>query len=468
MAEIVVIGAGIAGTATALLLAREGHSVTMLDRDPGPLPTGVDEAWDEWRRRSVNQFRMPHLLLTRGSTVLCRELPDVATRLELLGGLRLNLVDIFLDGDGSACRQPEDDRFDMLTGRRTTLEWVLATTAEAEPSVSIRRGTAVIGLVAGPSPTPGVPHVAGVRLEGGEKIAADLVVDATGRSSPTPRWLNELGGPAPVEASEDSGFAYYGRFYKSNDGSVPDYQAPILTPFGSMSILTIPSDNGTWSTMLYASSDDKPLRRFRDPDVFEAVVRSSPRHPHWVDGEPISEMASMVGVADRSRSFMIDGEPIVTGLATIGDAAACSNPSLGRGMSFALMHAALLRDVVCEQPDEPLELARAFGRRTESEIGSWHESTRQIDRGRAEEMRTIAAGQEAEATPERQIQAAFAAAATVDLTAARAWSEIVGCLASVSEVLGREGLLEHVIDVAATVDDPFPGPDRAQLLDILS
>ncbi len=470
MADIIVIGSGMAGSVAALLLTRDGHSVTVLDRDPGPLPTDVEDAWQSWNRRSVGQFRMPHMLLPRGTSILLDELPEVVARFELVGGLNVNALDVYQPPGNSEASRPElagDRRFDMLAGRRTTLEWVVAASVEAEPLATVRRGVAVRGLLAGPEIVAGTPHVAGVRLEDGEEIPADLVVDATGRNSPTLRWLAELGGRAPIEASEDSGFAYYGRFYRSADGSVPEFRAPVLTPIGSISLLTIPSDNGTWSTMVYAASDDEPLRRLREPDVFDAVVRACPRHAHWLDGEPISDLSWMFGVSDRKRTFAVDGEPVVTGLAPIGDAVACSNPSLGRGMSFAFLHATVLRDVVRKHLDDGLELARELARRTESELGPWFEATRQIDRARIAEIRAIARGEEVEETPLGQIVAALATAAQVDLTAARAWSEIIGCLTPADEVVAREGLLDHVIAVAASVPAPVLGPDRAQLLELI-
>lgn len=465
MAAIVVMGAGIGGSAAALVLARDGHAVIVVDRDPGPLPPDVDAAWESWNRRGVSQFRMAHLLLQRGASLLTEMLPDVLPRLEEVGGLRFNQIRTYLP---NADLGPEDERFETVTGRRTTIEWVLATMLAAEPRVTVRRGAAVRGLVVGPNAADGTPHVAGVRLDDGQEVLADVVIDATGRNSPTMRWLAELGGRAPIETSEDSGFAYYGRFFRSSDGSVPEFLAPTLTPFGSMSILTIPSDNGTWSTTLYASSHDKPLRRFRDPEVFEAVVRASPLHAHWVDGEPIGDIQLMVGVADRTRSFVREGEPIVTGLLPIGDAAACTNPSIGRGMTFALMHTRLMRDVVREHLDRPRDLAAEFGRRTEIELMPWHEETRQIDRARASQMRAIAEGGDVEPTPQQQVVDAVTAAAGVDLTVARAMSEVSGCLTPANEVFGREGFIEHALGVAATAAPAPAGPDRARLLELVS
>lgn len=467
VAEIVVVGAGIGGTSAALLLARDGHSVTLLDRDDGPLPAGVEEAWESWDRRGVGQFRMPHILLSRGTSILCGELPDVAARLRMSGGLRVNTLDSVLTSGETRDHESDDDRFDMLTGRRPTIDWVLAVTAAIEASVTVRRGAAVSGLVAGSPRSAGIPHVAGVRLEGGEEIPADLVVDATGRNSPTLRWLAELGGTPPTEVLEDSGFAYYGRFFRSPDGSVPEYRAPALTPVGSISLLTIPSDNGTWSTMIYAAAGHKPLRRLREPDVFESVVRECPLHAHWLDGEPISPMASMVGAADRRRTFVIDDRPVVTGMLTIGDAATCSNPSLGRGMTFALMHAVLLRDSVRKHLHDDLLLATEFGHQTELEMGPWYEMTRQIDRARISEMKAIAAGRDVEPTPEDQAVAAVFTAAMTDLTVARAWAEVIGCLAPADEVLAREGLVERAFEISGSMASQPIGPDRSRLLELV-
>ena len=368
MAKIIVAGGGICGSAAALMLARDGHDVTLLERDDGPVPDSVEAAWSEWNRRSVAQFRFAHIMLARGHGILARELPDVVERLATNGGLRYNAVDNMLAAIDGATREPEDDRFDSVTGRRSSIEWALATTLAAEPNVTVRRGSAIAGLVAGSAAVAGVPHVTGVRLADGEVLDADLVIDSTGRRSPTPDWITDLGGQAPTEVAEDSGFTYIGRFLRSADGSTPPLLAPILSPLGSISILCIPSDNGTWATTLYAASSDAPMRRLRDPDVFERVVRACPLHAHWLDGEPISEISSMSGVVDRTRRFVVDDVPVVTGLLSIADAHACTNPSIGRGMTLGLMHTVVMRDTVRTHIDSPVELAKAFDAATVTEI----------------------------------------------------------------------------------------------------
>ncbi len=60
MADIIVLGGGLCGLASALLLARDGHEVTVLEQDPDPVPDTPAEAWERWHRGGVAQFRQPH------------------------------------------------------------------------------------------------------------------------------------------------------------------------------------------------------------------------------------------------------------------------------------------------------------------------------------------------------------------------------------------------------------------------
>jgi 2-polyprenyl-6-methoxyphenol hydroxylase-like FAD-dependent oxidoreductase len=85
MARIVVVGGGLIGLATAVMVAKQGHDVTVLERDPEPLPNTPREAWDCWKRSGVMQFRQPHFLLPHGKRVLDAELPEVVRALRDAG-----------------------------------------------------------------------------------------------------------------------------------------------------------------------------------------------------------------------------------------------------------------------------------------------------------------------------------------------------------------------------------------------
>jgi 2-polyprenyl-6-methoxyphenol hydroxylase-like FAD-dependent oxidoreductase len=276
-----------------------------------------------------------------------------------------------------------------------------------------------------------------------------------------------IGSPGPVEEEEDVGFTYIGRFFRSGDGSVPASMAPGLTPCGSISLLTIPSDNGTWSVAFYTASDDAPLRKLRDWTRFEKAWRSFPLHAHWLDGEPISDVMTLSGAVDRTRQFVVDGAPVVTGMLTIGDAHACTNPSLGRGMSLGLVHTALMRDAVRAHLDDPVAMSVAFDAATTDVLGPYHQSTRDTDRNRIAEMRAAIEGRALEPTQASQIAETMARATSVDPDALRWFLEITMCLATPSEILSRPGVFERLIELSAALPPREPyGLDRAQLLEM--
>ena len=60
MSTILILGGGVVGLSTAMMLARDGHSVTVFEHDSEALPGSPEEAWESWGRRGVAQFRQPH------------------------------------------------------------------------------------------------------------------------------------------------------------------------------------------------------------------------------------------------------------------------------------------------------------------------------------------------------------------------------------------------------------------------
>src|SRR4051794_8155465 len=163
--DIIVIGAGVGGLSTALLLRQDGHDVRVLERDPGVPPDAPPDAWDAWARKGVNQFRMLHYFAPRFCEVLDRELPGLTDDLVARGATRYRMLDQIPDFVRGPAREG-DERFDNVTARRPVMEAALAG-ACADKGIDVQRGVAVEELLAGAPCLPGVPHVTGVRLESG-------------------------------------------------------------------------------------------------------------------------------------------------------------------------------------------------------------------------------------------------------------------------------------------------------------
>lgn len=416
----------------------------------------------------MTQFRQPHYLQSRGRIILEQELPDVLAALAAAGGLPFDPLSLMPPSITDRTPRDGDERFKTVTARRPVLEQVLARAADAERDLEIRRGASVRELIA--RPRNGIPHVLGVRTDAGEEYRADLVVDAMGRRSQLPRWLEAAGARAVYEESEDTGFIYYTRYFRSLDGGLPEFRAPIVTPLGSFSVLTLPCDDGMWSVTLYVSSGDQPLKRLRHPDTWTALVEACPLHAHWLEGHPVSDVLPMSGLVDRYRRLNVDGRPVATGVAMVGDAFACTNPSNGRGMALGLMHAQLLRDVVRAHLDDPHEFAEVWDAVTEAELTPWYRENLEEDRARIAEMDALRRGLEPEAPRSRlaALAQALFAAVPYDPDVFRAFLASRSCLTSLREAFANPGFAEHVLRLARARDgSPPAGPNRTELLRIL-
>jgi 2-polyprenyl-6-methoxyphenol hydroxylase-like FAD-dependent oxidoreductase len=464
------MGAGVVGLATAMLLSRDGHDVLVVERDAAEPDGDHNALWSSWERRGVNQFRLVHYFLPGFRVQLERELPDVVDALDNAGAVRHNvmrLVPVQLSGgfrDG-------DEQYEALTARRPVMEAVLARAAASTPGVEVRRGVSVAGVLTGTPTRPGTPHVTGVRSASGEEIRADLVIDALGRRSPVAAWLEAAGARSPIEVREDSGFVYYARYFRSPDGSLPAMIAPLLQDYGSVSILTLPADNGTWGVAFTTSSRDKPARALKEPATWHRAIAKFPLAAHWADGEPIGGgVAVMAGIEDRHRDYCPDGSPVATGVVSVGDSWACTNPSLGRGATIGLLHAVALRDVIqTGDLDEPEKFARSFADATTERVEPWYLSTLAYDRARLVEMHADISLQTLGADPAWDLTRALASAAGKDGEMLRARLRIVGMLARHEEVLATPGIVERVIEVGANWrDEPTFGPNREDLVGVLA
>ena len=175
----------------------------------------------------------------------------------------------------------------------------------------------------------------------------------------------------------------------------------------------------------------------------------------------------MARVTDRVRRFVLDGRPVATGIVAVGDAAACTNPSLGRGISIAALQLAALRHVVRDVgADDAHALTMAYEARRAAEVDPYLHDTLHMSAHRLAQLEAARGRRAYEPDdPAWRAGAELQAAAPTDPELLRAALDVGGLLARGVDVMARPGLAARL--AVAPDTPPFPGPDRAEVLAII-
>lgn len=379
--RVVVIGAGMAGLWTALALGPTGRRVVLLDRDPSPPSGDVEEAFTDWTRRGVGHLRHSHAFLARLRLLIRDQHPELLAELMAAGCRELRFEDGLTElHKARFTPQPVDADLVILTSRRTTLELVIRRYVERLPGVSIRPECFVreLALSLG-SP----PRVTGVRLEDGEIVEGDLVVDAGGRTSSALDQLAAAGAEIP-ETAESAGVIYFTRHYRLNPGAAePPRGGPAATgDLGYLKFGVFPGDNGCFSVTLCVPEVEEELRKaVVDPAVFDAVCRQLPGVAAWIETSRVSPTSRVFGMGkleSRWRDLAPGGRPAVLGFFPVGDSLVRTNPLYGRGCSFAAVGAYLLRDAL-EASADPAARVLHYRKGVEAELRPYYEAMRKAD-----------------------------------------------------------------------------------------
>jgi 2-polyprenyl-6-methoxyphenol hydroxylase-like FAD-dependent oxidoreductase len=460
--RIVVIGGGIGGLGIALFLAPSGHDVTLVEQDPMDHPADPDEAWSRWPRRGVAQFRNIHLFNARGRNLLLERAPHVVEALLAAGAGELHL-----GGAG-------DDELVRLLCRRTTYEWVLRGAVLDDGRARVLGGRRVAALLGDER------RVTGVRLDDETEIPADLVVDASGRRPALPALLAGLGARPPVQERESSGTVSYTRWYRLRDEEAARITQADL---GYAAAVVAPADDRMFCVVLAGQDGYRPIRAARHEAAYDAATAAVPRIAAWIDPERSTVESPVEVMADRGNRItrlVQDGSPVAAGVVALGDAAMCTNPSYGRGVGLALVHAAVLGDVleeVADAGDAPHDAALAFDDVTQRELEPWFHAAVGADRVRQEIARRILAGEpwEAIGAPGDDPAVRFARGAPHavehDPVVARAFHRAFQLLDPPSSFWGNQDIAARIDDVWHAFDGappPRPGPGHEAMARLLA
>jgi 2-polyprenyl-6-methoxyphenol hydroxylase-like FAD-dependent oxidoreductase len=470
--KITVIGASGAGAFAALLLARAGHEVLVLERDRLDPAPDVGNAAAAAFRATAPQIVQPHIIMAQCRELLREWLPDVFAALLAAGVAEAPLVEQMPASLTDQAVQPGDERLTVLMTRRSTIDWVLQRTLLAEPGVMLRYGVRVLGLLARPGDPP---HVTGVRTNEGD-VTADLVVDATGRRSGIDSWLAEIGANPTATWRAECGLAYFSRHYRIRPGAaLPGPPTTrIVVGLDEFTAGIWGADNGAMQLAVVPLGTDHRFKTVRHPAAFEAVLRSVPAYVAWLEVlDPITDVFPMGAVHNSLRRLVAGGAPVATGLHALGDAICTTNPTLGRGLSLALWGAVDLVDALTGQGGDPTALSLALDDRVVAHVAPFYEDQAAIDGARLAMLRHTIFGEPAPepvVASDRVTYAQLRTAAWYDPTAFRGFWNLMGMLRLPDEVYCDP----HI--VAATRDairrhgsaPPMQQPTRDQLLAALA
>ena len=468
--RVIIVGAGVGGLTAALGLARRGHRVEVLERDPLPDVSDAEAAFAA-ERRGAPQVHQTHGFLARLVVELRERHPDVLEQLLAAGCFTLPTTTQLGDP------RPGDEDLRVLVVRRTTLEWVLRRAVVAEPGVTVRTGVGVQRLLGVPAEGGRPAVVTGVVTDDGQHLDADVVVAATGRRGPVGRWLDEL-GVTMAETVHESGLMYLSRWYRFPDGTVPELDPKLGGDLGFVKYLAVPGDGGTLSITLAVRTEDAELRAaLSDADAFEHACRILPGPDRFVgryELTPLGGVRPMTGLLNRIRRFVDDeGDPTVLGFHALGDSHTCTNPLYGRGCALAAVQANRLVDAAAAHPGDPAGRAVAYERALAREVEPWFDISVQMDRMGADPAGLAIGGGSGDGDDggAKAMGALFAAAAT-DPVIGRGMSRFWNLLALPADLMGDPELMVRMAEVMADPDawpmPPVEGPSRTELLDALA
>jgi 2-polyprenyl-6-methoxyphenol hydroxylase-like FAD-dependent oxidoreductase len=319
-AEIVIAGAGVAGASMAIVLARRGHSVLLLEKSKAHLDRVRGESITPWGVEEARQIDVLDILLDAG------------------GHFASELV-IYGEGiDPAAAEARAIDLSALVPDVGGNLKIGHPGMCDALDAAAVAAGAELMRGVSRVSVTPGTPPLVSFIHDGKTTEARPrLVIGADGRSSAIAKQIG-----ARVET--DPMHHIFGGLLIDEADDWPDKRMAIGTE-GAGTYYIFPQGHGR--IRLYCAYDVERSREFAGPDGAR----------RFLDAFRVSSIRNSDAVANARPAGPCHGfsnadtwvdRPMAPGVVLIGDAAGHNDPTIGQGISIAFRDVRLVSEALAE------------------------------------------------------------------------------------------------------------------------
>lgn len=330
-----VLGSGIAGLVVGRILADHFERVVILDRDV--LPEEPEH------RKGVPQGPHTHLLPANAFDILVELFPDIERDLEEARAPSFDWAEDFVIYAGKiAPRSASGLRSRLCT--RKLLEWTIRRRVFKIPNVEVIPEQRVTGLLTDASGER-ITGVTASKTAGDEnKFEASLVIDATGRTSKSPKWLETLGYPAPRVDLIDTRVGAASQVFEPPPNVETDWVALLVRPTADnpRQCALTRIEHGLWRVTLVGINAHYPAN---DAEGFMEFARQIPYrdiHEKLADAKPVSKVVSYRHCANQWVHYEAM-RPFPDRYVILGDAFFHANPIYTQGMALACKAGVTLR-----------------------------------------------------------------------------------------------------------------------------